>query len=209
MENQVKKSNRIRRFLKKHLKIMMVGGFIIVACIGAISIKSFMDNDNKTTKIGFENIGELATQSAICTEVHVTSDWRKMFGKLKIPFTQSKYIYSHDYEVKAGFNFKKIEWKENEGAKIITVKLPKVKVLSNTPVRDSFKIYHETESKFNRVTLSDNMDALEGMQKQAERDAVANGLLKKARTNAKTVLIAFFKNKDDYKEYQIKFVDQK
>ena len=51
--------------------------------------------------LGFEDIGELATQEANCTEVNVTEDVRKLFG-IDIPFTQSKYIYSYKCDRKGG-----------------------------------------------------------------------------------------------------------
>ena len=68
--------------------------FIIAAVVLGVS-RHFM-TDSKTTKIGFEDIGELATQSAYCTEVNVTEAARELFG-ITIPFTESKYIYSIIY----------------------------------------------------------------------------------------------------------------
>ena len=58
--------------------------------------------------MGLRNIGELATQSAYVTEVGVIDDPRTLFKKVKIPFTQSQYIYSYDFIVKAGFKVKDI-----------------------------------------------------------------------------------------------------
>lgn len=203
---EIKKHNGILKFIVKYPKVILGVMVVLVLGVGVIGIKDYVEYKNKTTKIGFEDIGELATQSAICTEIHVTDDWRKMFGKINIPFTQSKYIYSCDYEVKAGFDFGEITW--NEKDKVITVKLPKAKVLSNTLVQNSFKIYHESESKFNQITLEENSAALDGLQEQAEKDAIANGLLDKARSNAETVLTAFFGNAYDLKEYKLKFVDK-
>ena len=40
-----------------------------------------------------------------------TKATRNLFG-MEIPFTESKYIYSYDVEVKAGIDFADIEWKE-------------------------------------------------------------------------------------------------
>lgn len=201
-----KKNKGVLTFVIKHPKMILGIIIVLVLGIGAISIKSYMEIRNKTTNIGFEDIGELATQSATCTVVQVTEDWRKIFGKVKIPFTQSKYIYSCDFEIKAGFNFEEIEWNENN--KVITVKLPEVEVLSNTLVEESAQVYHEAESKFNQIKLQENISALEGMQEEAEEKAIKNGLLDKARSNAETILTGFFKNAYDMSEYKIKFVDK-
>ena len=87
-----KKTDGIKKyFLGKILIIFLV---VVVAAIAVISFRSKVFYDEKTTKIGFEDIGELATQVAYCTEVNVTDASREMFG-VKIPFTQSKYIYSY------------------------------------------------------------------------------------------------------------------
>ena len=62
-------------------------------------MRSVLVSGNKLTKLGFEDIGELATQAAYCTEVNVTEGARELFG-LTIPFTQSKYVYSYDVVIK-------------------------------------------------------------------------------------------------------------
>ena len=43
------------------------------------------------------------------------------------------------------------------------------------------------------------------MQKQAEKDAVSNGLLENAKSNAETILKEFFAKEYDLKEYKITF----
>lgn len=195
--------------VKKGKRILLLSAIclIIGIAIGAFAIGSLnqAEHTNTTTKIGFEDIGELATQSAVCREVHVTDDWRKVFGGIKVPFTQSKYIFSRDYEVKAGINFEEIDWTKNEETKTISVTVPQTTILSNTPVADSFKVYHEAESIFNNVDLEESNEALDGMQKQAEKEAIENGLLEKAQDNAKVILKAFFGKSFDLNEYTIVF----
>ena len=168
--------------------VVIVLAVVLVIALGAIGLRSVITSESKTTKIGFENIGELATQSAYCTEVNVTDDWRKLFG-IKIPFTQSKYIYSYDFVIKAGYDFKDIKWSE-KGDKI-EVTLPEVKVLSNEIDLDSFKVYHEEESIFSPITLDESNEALENLKKTAQDDAIANGLFENARSNAETILTGF------------------
>ncbi len=177
--------------------------FIIAAVVLGVS-RHFM-TDSKTTKIGFEDIGELATQSAYCTEVNVTEAARELFG-ITIPFTESKYIYSYDIVIKAGFDFEEIEWKENGNT--IEVSLPETKILSSEIDLDSFKIYHEDESIFREITMSENNEALKSMKENAEKDAVANGLLENARSNAETILNGFFGNVYDLDEYEIVYKDK-
>ena len=210
MEQQKEKAAKkgsVLQFLKKYLtkKIVMILVIILLIVGILIGIRSVITSESKTTKIGFEDIGELATQSAYCTAVNVTDDWRKLFG-MKIPFTQSKYIYSYDFEIKAGYDFKEIKWTEKD--KKIVVTLPKVKVLSNEIDLESFEVYHEKESIFSPITLDESNESLENLKKTAQDDAIENGLFENARSNAETILTGFFANVYDMDEYEIVFQDQ-
>ena len=168
----------------------VVAIIVIILLIAAVifGVSQYFMTDSKTTKVGFEDIGELATQSAHCTEVNVTEAARELFG-LEIPFTESKYIYSYDIVIKAGFNFEEIEWEENGNT--IEVSLPEAEILSSEIELDSFKIYHEDESIFREITMTENNEALSSMKQRAEEDAVNNGLLENASSNAKTILTGF------------------
>lgn len=125
-----------------------------------------------------------------------------MFG-IQIPFTQSKYIYSMDFEIKAGIDFGDIDWDLKD--KIIEVRLPEARILSSEMKQDSFQVYHEEESIFRQIRLEEINDGFEDMQKQAEKDAVSNGLLENAKSNAETILKEFFAKEYDLKEYKITF----
>ena len=170
-----------------HLLLIVIIVLLIIAV--SLGLRSKFSTDGTSTKLGFEDIGELATQSAYCTEVQVTEDSRKLFG-MTIPFTQSKYIYSYNIVIKAGLDFSAITWDVQDST--IRVNLPEIKVLSNEIDMDSFKIYHEDESIFQQITLEENNRALMELKERAETDALANGLLEQARANAETILTAFF-----------------
>lgn len=193
--------------VKKYITKKIIIGIVILLCIVAIAIglRKFVSFESKTTKIGFEDIGELATQTAYCTELNITDKSRNLFG-VTIPFTQSKYIYSYDIVIKAGFDFEDITWEENETS--IEVKLPEAKVLSSEIVMDSFKIYQEDESIFTKITMTDNNEAMKDLKQKAEEDAIANGLLENARTNVETILTGFFGNVYDFEKYEIIFKDK-
>lgn len=202
-----------RGFLKTHLarKIKRGIAFLVVAAVvlglAAIGWERYHSSDHKTTKIGFEDIGELATQVAYCTEVNVTEASRDLWG-ITIPFTQSKYIYSYDVEIRAGFDFGGIEWELDEEASTIKVKLPEVRVLSCDINTDSFKLYHESESIFRQITMEENNEALANLKQAAREDAVANGLLENARSNAETILRGFFGQVYDLEKYELEFTDK-
>ena len=187
---------------QKVVKIILIIAVIVILFIG---VSRYFLTESRTTKLGFEDIGELATQTAYCTEVNVTEAARELFG-MTIPFTQSKYIYSYDIQIKAGLDFEEIEWEVNGST--IEVRLPETKILSSEIDLDSFKVYLEDESIYREITLEENNEALKSMKQSAEDDAVANGLLENARSNAETILTGFFGNVYDMDEYEIVFKDK-
>lgn len=206
-EKQEKKKNKVFKILNDPLTRKILALILVAIASGfiAIGIKDTFITDSKTTKIGFENIGEFATQSAYCTQINVTDSSRELFGN-KIPFTQSKYIYSYNITIKAGYDFSQIQW--DIKGDTIEVKLPKVKILSSEIDLDSFKVYHEEESIFNKITLSENNEALKKLQSEAQTQAIQNGLYDNARANAETMLKSFFANVYDLNKYKIVFLDK-
>ena len=197
---------------KKIIKNLIL--VLIVAVIGAGAFifggkmkEDQMQHESKVTKFGFEDIGELATQEMIGTVVHTEKTAQSLFG-IEIPFTQSQYIYSYDFDIKAGYDFSyiKYEIKDDEEKKEILIYLPEAKILSTEILTDSFEVYYEKESIFKRITLSDNNVALKDMKKLAEDNAVSNGIYEKAKSNAEIILKAFFAQYYDLNVYTITFI---
>lgn len=206
MKGQEKKEKNkfsviLSNLLKKPILYIVVG--VVLLGTLTIGITTVVSNESKTTKIGFKDIGELATQSAYTTVVNVEEVSRNILG-IQIPFTESKYIYSYDVEVKAGIDFAEIEWEQK--GKTIEVKLPEIKVLSSSLDLESFKVYHESNSAFSNIKLNKHNDALKQLQKEAEKEAISNGILEEAKENAEKIVTEFFGQEYSSKEYKIKFI---
>ena len=184
------------------LTVAITAAAVVLIMLG---VGNPLASEQKTTRLGFEDMGELATQAAYCTEVNVTEGARELFG-LTIPFTQSKYVYSYDVVIKAGLDFGDIDW--TVGGDTITVRLPETRILSSEIDLDSFRVYVENESIFRRISLEENNEALKALQASAQENAVANGLLDNARANAETILTGFFAGEYDLSQYTLRFVDQ-
>ena len=183
-DNKLVKATTKKRRIK--LGAIVLAVLIIGAAVGCL-VTSHLTTEAKTTKIGFEDIGELDTQVAYCTVVDVIDDPREIFG-VEVPFTKSKYIYSYDVVVKAGLDFEKMDWKETGGK--IKVKMPEVYV---------------TDSIFSPITLEEQMLARAELVETGVNDAIANGLYDKAKENAEKMLTSFFKQHDEYKDKEIVF----
>ena len=203
-EETPKKRGWLTGLLYWHLLPRVLGILVVILLAAAVALgaKTVLSADGRTARLGFEDIGELATQSAYCTEVEVTEASRELFG-VTIPFTQSKYVYSYDVVIKAGLDFTDVSWSEEDGT--IRVTLPEIRVLSNEIDLDSLKVYHEDESLFRNITLEENNAALADLKARAEQDAIGNGLLEEARDNAQQILTAFFANQYDLTEYRLEF----
>ena len=189
-----------------NLKNIVLIALVVVLAITVVGLgfKVSHTTESKTTKLGFEDIGEFATQSAYCTEVSATANARKLFGH-NLPFTQSNIVFSYDVVIKAGYDFSAITWDVHDTT--ITVKLPEVKVLSCEVKEDSFKKYVEDESIFTPFTLDDNNNAMKALKETAQTDAIANGLYENARSNAETMLTTVFSSAYDMDQYTIEFQD--
>ena len=198
-DNKLVKATTKKRRIKMGAIVLAV--LIIGAAVGCL-VTSHLTTEAKTTKIGFEDIGELDTQVAYCTVVDVIDDPREIFG-VEVPFTKSKYIYSYDVVVKAGLDFEKMDWKETGGK--IKVKMPEVYVTDSYIDEKSERIYHEEESIFSPITLEEQMLARAELVETGVNDAIANGLYDKAKENAEKMLTSFFKQHDEYKDKEIVF----
>ena len=189
-----------------NLKNIVLIALVVVLAITVVGLgfKVSHTTESKTTKLGFEDIGEFATQSAYCTEVSATANARKLFGH-NLPFTQSNIVFSYDVVIKAGYDFSAITWDVHDTT--ITVKLPEVKVLSCEVKEDSFKKYVEDESIFTPFTLDDNNNAMKALKETAQTDAIANGIYENARSNAETMLTNIFSSANDMQQYTIEFQD--
>lgn len=186
-------------------KVLLAIVITLLICGGAFGVHTHFSSKSETLKIGFEDIGEMATQVAYCKEVDKIDKLADWYGMV-IPFTQSKYIYSYNIVIKAGFNFEEIEWRKQD--KTIQVKLPEIKILSSEIDYDSFKVYHEQDSIFTKVNLEERNESILKLKEKAEQDAIANGLFENARANAEMILKGFFGQVYDLDEYKLVFQDK-
>ena len=181
-----------RNKLQKVLDIKFIIAVIIIILLCAVLVytrkeaKSNYVSDEKITEIGFENIGELATQSVTTTTVRVETKDLKLFN-VSIPLTQSKYIYTYNTTIKAGINFSDVKWQlgdTDDTSHNIYVDIPEVKTLSADIDLDSFKVLHEENNIFSPITLTEHNDSLIQLRENALSDAINSGLYDRALDNA-------------------------
>ncbi len=205
-----------RNKLQKVLDIKFIIAVIIIILLCAVLVytrkeaKSNYVSDEKITEIGFENIGELATQSVTTTTVSVETKDLKLFN-VSIPLTQSKYIYTYNTTIKAGINFSDVKWQlgdTDDTSHNIYVDIPEVKTLSADIDLDSFKVLHEENNIFSPITLTEHNDSLIQLRENALSDAINSGLYDRALDNAKTILTSFISQVYPSNEYNIIFSER-
>lgn len=205
-----------RNKLQKLLDIKFIIAVIIIILLCAVLVytrkeaKSNYVSDEKITEIGFENIGELATQSVTTTTVRVETKDLKLFN-VSIPLTQSKYIYTYNTTIKAGINFSDVKWQlgdTDDTSHNIYVDIPEVKTLSADIDLDSFKVLHEENNIFSPITLTEHNDSLIQLRENALSDAINSGLYDRALDNAKTILTSFISQVYPSNEYNIIFSER-
>ena len=205
-----------RNMLQKVLDIKFIIAVIIIILLCAVLVytrkeaKSNYVSDEKITEIGFENIGELATQSVTTTTVRVETKDLKLFN-VSIPLTQSKYIYTYNTTIKAGINFSDVKWQlgdTDDTSHNIYVDIPEVKTLSADIDLDSFKVLHEENNIFSPITLTEHNDSLIQLRENALSDAINSGLYDRALDNAKTILTSFISQVYPSNEYNIIFSER-
>lgn len=205
-----------RNKLQKVLDIKFIIAVIIIILLCAVLVytrkeaKSNYVSDEKITEIGFENIGELATQSVTTTTVRVETKDLKLFN-VSIPLTQSKYIYTYNTTIKAGINFSDVKWQlgdTDDTSHNIYVDIPEVKTLSADIDLDSFKVLHEENNIFSPITLTEHNDSLIQLRENALSNAINSGLYDRALDNAKTILTSFISQVYPSNEYSIIFSER-
>ena len=97
-------------------------------------------------------------------------DNNREFFSTQVPLTNSVCIFSHDFEITAGYDFEKIvpqvEPKTGNKKGTITISLPKAKILSNGMVPDKEHVYYEKESIFNNLSEEEKAELRKKMGKR-------------------------------------------
>ena len=208
MNEEKKQPNFIIRLPKKPsfktTFIIAVTAIIVATC--TFGLTNGFSSNGTVTKMGFENIGELATQAAYCTVLNDIDDPREFFWGGEIPLTHSRFIYSRQYVIKAGFDFGDIERDVKETC--VNVYLPPVRILSQSAIPNSLKVYLEDENIFSPVTLEEQDKSEQERLAEAVQTAIDNGLYEDAIANAKVILTGFISQTYPPDEYEINFFDK-
>ena len=227
MENEEKKEVIVKEVIKEVPKkdkrsitiklpnpIKLVIYAIIVCAVLGLSIFGITNGfktQEKVLKLGLEDVGELVTQTCHTVVLEDTTNNRKIANLLDIPFTESRQIFSYDFDVDAAIDFSKIDPNGiDDDKKEIRIKLPHAKIFKTVLLPNTFKSYLDSESLFSRINLTQHNDALISMENKAQNQCLASNFLERADANAQTLLSAMIKSEKKYKDYKIiyEYIDE-
>ena len=191
---------------KLGMKTLLVGGCIIlVVTICMVGVVTTFNQKFKVTDLGLKDMSELVTQTCTVTVIQDSKKNLTFFKDHKIPLTESRQIFSYDFDVDASIKFNKITFDVDNKNKIITFNLPHANVYKTTIILDSFNSYYESDSLFTEIDLSENNDAKKQMAIDAEEKCIKNKLLENADKNAEELLKGLVKSNSKIKDYKVLF----
>ena len=200
------------------LIVILVVVLIAATAVATSFIKGWFDNKTPVieekkeidvTRIeeSIRTIAELATLSHNYTDVCMFSEQKTMtwFGKeFALPGTKKLFIISYDGEMKIGIDASQISVRASEG--LITLSMPKAKVLSHVIKEDSVKLLDEKSGLFNPISVTDYTDFIAEQKQYMEEKAQSNDLFTQAQENAETQIKALLLALPGIEgEYEIKF----
>ena len=187
-------------------KTLLVGGCIIlVVTTCMVGVATTFNQKFKVTDLGLKDMSELVTQTCTVTVIQDSKKNLTFFKDHKIPLTESRQIFSYDFDVDASIKFNKITFDVDNKNKIITFNLPHANVYKTTIILDSFNSYYESDSLFTEIDLSENNDAKKQMAIEAEEKCIKNKLLENADKNAEELLKGLVKSNSKIKNYKVLF----
>ena len=191
---------------KLGMKTLLVGGCIIlVVTTCMVGVVTTFNQKFKVTDLGLKDMSELVTQTCTVTVIQDSKKNLTFFKNHKIPLTESRQIFSYDFDVDASIKFNKITFDVDNKNKIITFNLPHANVYKTTIILDSFNSYYESDSLFTEIDLSENNDAKKQMAIEAEEKCIKNKLLENADKNAEELLKGLVKSNSKIKDYKVLF----
>jgi hypothetical protein len=149
-------------------------------------------------------ISEYASLVYYYSSVITHSQVNQLF-KLNIPLTEKKAIYTIDGTVKLGIDGKKIS--VTDSYKNIIIHMPKIGILSHEIYNETFRLYDEKTSIFNRYNLKEANEIQLTHKINKENEITRNsGLFTQAKESAEQQFGLLLKNLPGIKEnYKIVF----
>jgi len=185
---------------KKYVIIVVVVILLCIVAFAAFRIGGFFPGSlpevvNETV-INVSNlqqqivsIGELATTEYNYRNVIVMQDSHSILG-WDIPFTQRSYIIMVEGTMKIGIDASDISVSASEENKIISIIVPKAKILTHVLHEDTIEVLEENSGLFNRVRIEDWATMAIAQKEEMEEKISDTDIFNRAENDAVRMLQA-------------------
>ena len=117
------------------------------------------------------------------------------------PFTNKKLVVSMVGKIKAGIEADKVTVETDSASKKIIIGLPASKILSNELDEDSFYVYLEEDTIFNRLKAQDHSALRQKINDESRQFAIDNGVLEQADERVHQLIRTMLEQIPDVKDY--------
>ena len=149
--------------------------------------------------------GDLVSQRYYYTDVDTFENYKEILGA-KIPLTTDKTIFSYQGIISVGITLNQVTFDVDNDAKVISISLPPVLILSHEIDQDSFKTYEIKNSLFTETKIGEYSELLGKLKmKKAEELMKNEEFMTSAREEAKNVIKSFLKASTLSQDYTIEF----
>ena len=213
MTDRKDKPRRFQRFCERNhwrpgaVRTILILLLLVLILLGILLFGNggIAHYSSRTIDFGLKDIGELATQAGYYTNVNTISKPDRTIIGVPIPGTSSKAIMTYQGVIRAGLDFDQIGMEIDSAARTVTLSLPAPRILSNEIDLDSCEVYDEQNSIFNKIDVGNYNQSLSEMKARAEAQALENGILEAAQSNAETLIQSLFKSAANTGDYTLIF----
>ena len=80
---------------------------------------------------------------------------KKLFNLIPLPFTKKAFIISYDGVIKYGVDISQVGLSVNGISKIVTVEIPRAKIISHEIPEEGFRVLYDSNGLFNKIRIDD------------------------------------------------------
>ena len=177
-----------KRGLKQGLIASLIIAIILIG--GSIYVKNnFVPKEetlisSETVESSLKEAKELTTLKYHYKNIASFENSQEFQG-FKLPFTTKRFLYTYSGVIHAGVDLDKAKVDVNNEDKIVSVTLPKSKILSHDIDEKSVMFYDEKNSIFNPLDLEDYSNFRKEEEAKVEKEAIDKGLLDEAYEQSK------------------------
>lgn len=128
---------------------------------------------------------------------------KKLFNVVPLPWTKKTLIISYDGVIKYGVDVSQVGLSVNGIAKIVTVEIPRAKVISHEIPEEGFRVLYESSGPFNHIKIDDvtlfRMTQKEKMEDRAREKEIP----RKAQEQSGEAIKALLRAAPGMEEYTI------